>query len=879
MYKFEKADEALWVAAALMTYEEYMSKLEIKEINANDLYFKQSEVLKKANEMCIKEIEGARISYHLNADNDKASHKYLKKRNSDSYVRLVYNGEFNGVKERPKGLDLNISFNTFSGEKTINELIEFIDNEYTSFIKNTKEVETLQKKDYLEILEFLRDHSYDLYTKLEKIQNDKERERCIKLKADAQEAIRKFKLIGDAFLKRGFTYDGNASTWLNGSNTKVRNYFWIELKKKNKAMLSSSISVVAELQNELRFRVSLEIRDNKSEEKDYIRHFRYLDILDVDKTDFEYFGPRNNTLEVENASNEEIKKWIEDVKNRREKKILVGRALRYDTLKYMSEVEIEGFFYDCVNELERYYDIAVGGERDNLEILTDSSEILRKNQILYGPPGTGKTYNAIYRALEIIDKEKYSELIENPLKRDEAVKVFNQLLDDGQISFCTFHQSYGYEDFVEGLRSNEEGNGFSPKDGIFKQICDRALNKYKARRSKYDFNEDEIGFFKMSLGEKGYDDDIYRYCVDNNCVALGWGGDIDYKNCESMEEIIKEYFDVYTDAEENTFQVEAIKRFKLWMEEDDIVIISDGNKMAKAIGRITSGYRYEENTEINYKHFRNVEWLYVGESIEVNKILVSKRFSQQSIYMFDKNDLNFEGIRSLIDSNLTEEPENNNYVLIIDEINRGNISKIFGELITLIEDDKRLGEKNALKVTLPYSNEKFGVPNNLYILGTMNTADRSIALLDTALRRRFEFFEYMPNEDVLPEDVEGINVREFLKVINDRIEYLFDREHTIGHAYFIGENLDFDNLVSIMKNKVIPLIQEYFYGDWEKVMLVLGGAGGKGNNEFFISRDKVDTKKLFKGMRVDDYQEQYKYSIVDNPSKEAFFNIYEDNEE
>lgn len=666
MLKFEEADEAVWVAAVLMTYDEYMKKLVLKEINNNELYFRQCKILKKAKEMCIKKIEQTRISHHYNADNDTASHKYFKKRNPDSYVRLVYAGEFNGVKEKPNKLNLDLVFSTCNGEKTLKELVDFIDNDYTEYVRD-----------------------------------------------------------------------------------------------------------------------KLNVKENEE----------------------------------------------------------------------------------------------VGDDGGNMKNSEDNLKILRKNQILYGPPGTGKTYNAIYRALEIIDKEKYSELIENPLKRDEAVKVFNQLLDDGQISFCTFHQSYGYEDFVEGLRSNEEGNGFSPKDGIFKQICDRALNKYKVRRSKYDFNEDEIGFFKMSLGEKGYDDDIYRYCVDNNCVALGWGGDIDYKNCESMEEIIKEYFNVYTDAGENTFQVEAIKRFKLWMKEDDIVIISDGNKMAKAIGRITSGYRYEENTEINYKHFRNVEWLYVGESIEVNKILVSKRFSQQSIYMFDKNDLNFEGIRSLIDSNLTEEPENNNYVLIIDEINRGNISKIFGELITLIEDDKRLGEKNALKVTLPYSNEKFGVPNNLYILGTMNTADRSIALLDTALRRRFEFFEYMPNEDVLPEDVEGINVREFLKVINDRIEYLFDREHTIGHAYFIGENLDFHNLVSIMKNKVIPLIQEYFYGDWEKVMLVLGGAGGKGNNEFFIARDKVDTKKLFKGMRVDGYQEQYKYSIVDNPSKEAFLNIYEDNEE
>ncbi|MGH4118800.1 AAA family ATPase [Clostridium sp.] len=878
MYKFEKADHALWVAALLITYDEYMSKLKFKEIVEDDLYFKQAKILKKANEMCTKKIEAARISFHSDAENDKSSHKYFIKRKPGSYVRLVYKGEIHGVKERPDELKTDFLFNTFNGEKTIDELIDFIDNEYTLFMKNVIEAQALKKEDYVGILEFIRDHSGESYTSLDKIQDNKEIERCTKLKSDAQEAVKKFKIIGDTFSKYNLTYDGNASTWLDGSNTKVRSYFWIELKKKDKTKLSTSISLVAEFQDELKFIVHLEIRDNKSEEKDYGRHFRYLDILDVDNTNFEYFGSRNNTLELGELSKDNKKKWVKDVKSRKETKVTIGKTLKYDALKDMSAEEIGNFFENSVKELEKYYDIAVGDDEDVMVNSIDNSKVLSKNQILYGPPGTGKTYNAIYRALEIIDKVKYSDLILNPLKRDEAVKVFNQLLDDGQISFCTFHQSYGYEDFVEGLRSNEAGNGFVPKDGIFKQICDRALNKYKVRRSKYDFDENKIDFFKMSLGEKGTDD-IYRYCIDNSCVALGWGSDIDYKNCESIEEIKDIYLSTYPDAEINKFELEAVKRFKVWMKKDDIVVISDGNKMAKAIGRITGDYRYEDQSEISYKHFRDVEWLYVGDSIDVNKILLGKQFSQQSIYMFYKVDLNMDGIRSLISSDSVEIPKNNNYVLIIDEINRGNISKIFGELITLIEEDKRLGEKNTLKVTLPYSNEKFGVPNNLYIVGTMNTADRSIALLDTALRRRFEFFEYMPNESVLPEDVDGINLREFLKTINARIEYLFDREHTIGHAYFIKENLHFDKLVSIMKNAVIPLIQEYFYGDWEKTMLVLGGVGNVDNTNYFISREKIDVKKLFSGMKVESYQEQYSYSIVKNPSKEAFLNIYEDNEE
>ncbi|NQZ35538.1 MAG: AAA family ATPase [Crocinitomicaceae bacterium] len=168
------------------------------------------------------------------------------------------------------------------------------------------------------------------------------------------------------------------------------------------------------------------------------------------------------------------------------------------------------------------------------------------------------------------------------------------------------------------------------------------------------------------------------------------------------------------------------------------------------------------------------------------------------------------------------DPENS-YAIFIDEINRGNVSSIFGELITLIEDDKRIGAGNEMKATLPYSRTSFGVPKNVYIYGTMNTADRSVESLDTALRRRFSFVEMLPDTTLLTEEIEGISLKSLLELINQRIEVLVDRDHTIGHAYFMNI-LSINDLRNTFANKVIPLLQEYFYGDYSKMEMVIGSA-------------------------------------------------------
>lgn len=506
----------------------------------------------------------------------------------------------------------------------------------------------------------------------------------------------------------------------------------------------------------------------------------------------------------------------------------------------------------------------------------NKQQLNQLNLILYGPPGTGKTYSVVDESLRVIDENQYKGLIGNIAKRQEAQAEFKRLCEQKRIAFCTFHQSFGYEEFVEGLRSDSGGN-FIPKNGVFKDLCEAAKSSITMPAAQYEFS-DAANYYKMSLGnvQATEDQEIYQYCIENNVIALGWGGNADYAPCKNLDQIRALY--EKTNPGASKFGVDAILRFKDWMKMGDAVLISSGNSRVRAIARITGEYQYRNDSPLssNYSHFRQVEWLLQDVSIPVEQIL-KKKLSQQTIYQFYKQDLLMDTLRRYLHKDKGDY-STENYVLVIDEINRGNISKIFGELITLIEPDKRLGAENELRVTLPYSQDVFGVPKNLYIIGTMNTADRSIALMDTALRRRFCFRELMTQYGLLAASVEGVNLQQLVRTMNDRIEYLFDRDHTLGHSFFMGVK-SVAELITVMKDKIIPLLQEYFYEDWEKIALVLGGAGKKGANyeaSYFLVKSSLDPKHLFPVAK--EYQNNDKhdcYFVVEKPEKEALHRIYE----
>ncbi len=471
----------------------------------------------------------------------------------------------------------------------------------------------------------------------------------------------------------------------------------------------------------------------------------------------------------------------------------------------------------------------------------NTTESLPKNIILYGPPGTGKTYNSIIRAVNIIEGKTF---FEKGSKFEEIKKRYNDYVKEGKIAFTTFHQSYGYEEFIEGIKPviDDENDGgeikYKVQDGIFKEFCLKA-EKPVARKmdlKSFGINENPT-FWKVSLNGTG-DNEIRRDCLNNGYIRIAF--DSYGKNVTDESDFTKE-------GGRN-----VLNAFISGMKNGDIVLSCYSNTSIDAIGVIEGDYEWREDFS-EYKRVRKVKWLVKGKIQDVDKHNDNKALTLGTVYKL--NDIDKDWIYGLIEQEKSknenvekEESKDDRRVFIIDEINRGNISKIFGELITLIEDTKRIGQQEEMKAILPYSKKEFGVPDNVYIIGTMNTADRSIALMDTALRRRFAFEEMPPKPELLNADIEGINVKTVLETINKRIEFLYDREHTIGHSFFMKLKEDgatIGNLADIFKNKIIPLLQEYFYDDYEKIRLVLGDNQKEDEQCQFIKRVSENFDKLF----------------------------------
>lgn len=451
------------------------------------------------------------------------------------------------------------------------------------------------------------------------------------------------------------------------------------------------------------------------------------------------------------------------------------------------------------------------------------------NVILYGPPGTGKTFATARKAVEIIDGQA-------PAEHGALMRRFSELRDElNQVAFVTFHQSYSYEEFVEGIRPVISEPGESDSDntrieyecrrGVFRNICSLAAGAGARSRSSFQFDPDATRVWKMSLGNTRNPEDaeLYDDAIEGGLATLGYGKGLDFTGCDDLDDVAARLREKAPDLADNDYNITAVNTFKNLMVPGDLIVVSDGNTKFRAIGRVTGEYQFLPRER--HQQTRAVEWLLVLEDSLPRERILNKNFSQATIYRLKKRVLKADAFREIMSGDQPTAPRE--HVLIIDEINRGNIAKILGELITLLEPDKRIGAQNEVQVTLPYSGDQFGVPANLHVIGTMNTADRSIAFIDTALRRRFRFEEMMPESSVIRRlvggggKISGVDVAALLDRINERVELLYDRDHTIGHAYFLKAQ-DLPGLREVFIHRVIPLLQEYFYGDWTRVALVLG---------------------------------------------------------
>lgn len=438
----------------------------------------------------------------------------------------------------------------------------------------------------------------------------------------------------------------------------------------------------------------------------------------------------------------------------------------------------------------------------------------RKNVVLYGAPGTGKTYDVPELAVRLCDPA----FMTTEPSREEIVNRYNQLKTEKRIAFTTFHQSLDYEDWIEGLRPvvNESNQvTYEIESGIFKKLCEEA--ERPVVKDKQVGIADNAVVWKVSLAGTG-DNYVRRECMENSHIRIGWDGYGPVISDETDWSIYngegKQILDAYINK----------------MKVGDIVMSCYSSQTIDAIGVVVSDYEFDDSLP-NYKRVRRVNWLVKNINENIVEMNDGKTMTLGTVYRL--NSITLDNVKSILekyDTSSKMEENDKAYVMVIDELNRGNVSKVFGELITLLEADKRKGRINAERVVLPYSKKAFHIPNNVYLIATMNTADRSLGSLDYAIRRRFAFIAEKPfglevegfNEELF-ELVSSLFVKNFgdykesgwdqtmkLESADTLSEEYKPEDVWIGHSYFLMQDEEGnDNTSNRLLYEIIPLLEEY----------------------------------------------------------------------
>jgi len=480
--------------------------------------------------------------------------------------------------------------------------------------------------------------------------------------------------------------------------------------------------------------------------------------------------------------------------------------------------------------------------------LSGERQVAPLNQILYGPPGTGKTHETIDAALEVLAPQVLS------LPREQRKRHFDEFVAQKRIRFVTFHQSFSYEDFVEGLRAlppNSEGNSggalaYDVAKGVFVQLCLDASGD-PVLEQKLGLKKDP-NIWKISIEEASSDGRTRRYCFQHGEARIGWHKVGDIRQADLADPSLKL----------GSNDQSSLASFGSDIEEGDVLVCLGTRKSICAVGVVTGEYEYNpevpDGVRKDYVHRLPVNWLLTDIDFDITELNGGRGLTLKAVYPMGRiswpelqQGLQQAGLSLAGEAKRSVAGPKLPHVLIIDEINRGNISRIFGELITLIEPSKRAGASEALEAVLPYSKRHFSVPDNVYLIGTMNTTDRSLAGLDIALRRRFVFREMPPRPELLDAvEVDGLSIGKLLRVMNQRIEVLLDRDHCLGHAYFMSllEKRTISELERIFRNQILPLLQEYFFEDWQRIQWVFNDHR-KAAADRFVEQDKQDVAALF----------------------------------